>query len=134
MASREESPAASDNPIASRPETRTRERVLSVFLAFTLWCAMVFGGFYLAKQYLDRSIHSVQQTNAMHVQELEDRLDRLSVDLRGLEEALRSTGHSLSSSDSTQKELNRKIEDLDRQLEELERSLKVLKEAPNAAR
>ncbi len=121
-----------------RPRRRTgspgRLNPLIALLFVALWAGMVYGGYYYAKQYFDQSIQNVQQTNAVNVQMLEARLDTLSADLKEIENALRSAGLTLSNSDTTQKELNKKIEKLDKQLQELERSLKILKEAPNAAR
>ncbi len=104
------------------------------FLAVVLWVGIVFGGFYLAKQYFDHAIQAVQQTNAVHVQTLEARLENLTLEVSEIQKGMKTAGRTLSSSDSTQKELNKKIEDLDRQLKDLEKSLSVLREAPNAAR
>lgn len=108
--------------------------ILCVLLAVFIWGGLVYGGFYIARQYIDRSIQKVQQTNAMNVKALEDRLETMSGEMREIEKRLGMAGQTLSSSDSTQKELNVKIQKLDVQLQELERSLKILKEAPNAAR
>ncbi|MFZ5634427.1 MAG: hypothetical protein ACOY40_16460 [Bacillota bacterium] len=113
----------------SRKE-RKRASGVYVFLVIVVWVGIVFGGFYLAKQYIDQSIQSVQQTNAMQVQTLEARLDALAKEMKEIEETLENAGVALSSSDTTQKKLDDKIEKLDKQLQELEKSLKILKEAP----
>jgi septation ring formation regulator EzrA len=99
-------------------------------VAFILWAVMVFGGFFLAKQYFDQTIMAVQQTNAVNVQTLEARLDNLGANVKEIRESLATAGITLSSSDSTQKELNKKIEELDAQLKNLEKSLNILREAP----
>lgn len=134
MESRGQPPTDNNEMIARRNKDHSTPPAFHYFILVALWVVLVFGGFYAAKVYFDRSIKSVQQTNAMNIQALEDRLNSLSADMKSIESALKDAGHSLSSSDSTQKELNRKIEDLDRQLRELEKSLKILKEAPNAPR
>ncbi|HPU35672.1 MAG TPA: hypothetical protein PL078_07310 [Bacillota bacterium] len=100
------------------------------FLAIMLWLGVVCSGFFLAKYYFDQAIMSVQQTNAMNVQTLEARLESLSADIAEIKKELNSAGRTLSSSDSIQKELNKKIEELDIQLKELEKSLNILREAP----
>lgn len=117
-----------------RADSSGRARLLITLILVIAWGGMVFGGFYYAKLYINRAIQGVQQTNSMHIQTLEGRLDNLSAELKDIENTLRSAGLTLTSSDSTQKELNRKIDKLDKQLQELEKSLKILKEAPNAAR
>lgn len=104
-----------------------------ILLMVTLWFVLVFGGFYLAKQYIDQSFLTIQQTNAYNVQVLENRLDTLHRDMEDIKEALQGTDETISSSDSTQRMLNMKIEELDKQLKELERSLRILKEAPDAS-
>ncbi len=111
-------------------EKRKRSSPGSWFVAFILWAVMVFGGFFLAKQYFDQTIMAVQQTNAVNVQTLEARLDNLGANVKEIRESLATAGITLSSSDSTQKELNKKIEELDAQLKNLEKSLNILREAP----
>ncbi|WP_031515045.1 hypothetical protein [Desulfofalx alkaliphila] len=105
-------------------------KVLPLVIAVVVWIAIVAGAGYFIKDYIDRSIQSVQQTNAMHVQTLEDRLSALGAEMEEIKYALQDTDQTLASSDSTQRVLNDKIEELDRQLKDLERSLNVLKEAP----
>lgn len=103
-----------------------------LFLAF--WGGLIFGGFYITKDYLDKSINNIQQTNAMNIQELKDRLDSLTNEMVVLKQALNSTDQNITSSGSIQVQLNKKIEVLDQQLKNLEKSLNILKEAPNARR
>lgn len=98
-----------------------------------LWLIMCLGSAYLAKDYLDKTMLSVQQTNAMNVQSLESRLSALSEEMKQIKELLLNTDQTLTSSDSTQKALNDKINELDQQLQALEKSLNVLKEAPDAS-
>lgn len=109
-------------------------KVLVVFLVVMLWGGIVCATGYYARQYIDQSIQTVQQTNAMHIRTLEDRLEVLSSDMQEIKEALQNTDQTISSSDSTQRELNNRITELDRQLQELQKSLMILKEAPDAVR
>ncbi|OPZ71901.1 MAG: hypothetical protein BWY80_01233 [Firmicutes bacterium ADurb.Bin456] len=115
---------------AAGREKQSRFRPGYWLLAFILWAVMVFGGFYLAKQYFDQTIMAVQQTNAVNIQTLEARLDNLGANVKEIKESLEVAGITLSSSGLTQKELNKKIEELDSQLKDLEKSLKILREAP----
>lgn len=99
-----------------------------------LWGGLVFGGFYITKQYIDKAVQNVQQTNAMSVQTINESLEALSSDMKGLKEVLSSADQTISTSGSLQQELTEKIRMLEQQMEDLEASLKVLKEAPNGSR
>jgi peptidoglycan hydrolase CwlO-like protein len=118
-----------------RRNTRPRWKdFLSIFLFLVVWGGLVWGGFYIAKQYLDKSINNIQQTNAMNMQEVNEKLDSLNLELQALKKEISNTDQTISSSGSIQVELNKKIMVLDQQLKNLEKSLKILKEAPNARR
>lgn len=123
---------AKETPKTKKPSPAIK--ILLIMLVIIFWGAIVYGTGYYAKQYIDSSIQTVQQTNAMNVRALEDRLDVLSDDLQEIKEALQDTDQTISSSDSTQRELNNRITELDKQLQELQRSLMILKEAPDALR
>jgi peptidoglycan hydrolase CwlO-like protein len=99
-----------------------------------LWVGLVYTGYYLVFQQVERSVRDVQEANSLNVKALESRLDALDAEVQKIVISLSSADRTLSSSGSTQKELNDKIQKLDSQLKELERSLKILKEAPNAPR
>lgn len=123
------------DPEKSRAANRKKARTsfFSVLLLTVLWCGLVYGGFYYSKQYLDQAVQKVQQTNAMNVQQINERLSALSADLKGLESIIGETGQTISSAGNIQQELKERIELLDEQIKELKHSLNVLKEAPNAA-
>lgn len=104
-----------------------------VLLIIAIWGGIVYSAYYYARQYIDLSIQMVQQTNAMNVQIITDRLDTLGSEITKIREALQDTGKTISSSTSTQEELSDKINKLDKQLQELEKSLKILREAPDAS-
>jgi septal ring factor EnvC (AmiA/AmiB activator) len=106
---------------------------LAVPLLVLLWLALVGGGVWLARDYIDNSLRDIQDTNALHVQALQDKLESLSQKLDELEMALEAADDSIARSSTTQEELNERIVELDRQLEKLEESLRILKESNDAA-
>jgi len=101
-----------------------------VFLFLLIWGGLVYGGYYYTKQYFDQTITNLQQTNALHMQEVNEKLSALNNELNALQDALSNTDETLSSAGDIQEELNEKIELLDEQLKALEKSLNILKEAP----
>ncbi|HHY08792.1 MAG TPA: hypothetical protein GX530_09840 [Corynebacteriales bacterium] len=108
----------------------SKRHYLFISLIVAAWVLMVVGGFYAGKLYIDRCFETVQQTNAIHVQELENRMDSLAAEVDEIELALQDADQTLASSSSTQENLNQKIENLDQQLQQLAKSLNILKEAP----
>ncbi|HHY06726.1 MAG TPA: hypothetical protein GX532_07125 [Clostridia bacterium] len=114
-----------------RKKTSSKKAGLVYVLLFLLiWGGLIYAGFYFTKQYLDNAINNIQQTNAMNIQAVKDRLDSLTNEMIALKSELSSTDETLSSSSSIQGELRKKIDLLDAQLKNLEKSLKILKEAP----
>ncbi|MGI6606356.1 MAG: hypothetical protein ACOX2X_04880 [Peptococcia bacterium] len=101
-----------------------------VLLFLLVWGGLVYGGFSFTKQYFDQTITNLQQTNALHMQEVNEKLSALNNELNALKNALSDTDETLSSAGDIQEELNEKIELLDDQLKALEKSLNILKEAP----
>lgn len=84
----------------------------------------------MAKAYLDQSVQTVRQDNALSAQELQDRIDILGQDMAQLRVSLDSAGSSISNSATVQERIDTRLANLDKQLQDLEKSLKVLKEAP----
>ena len=105
-----------------------------IFITVLLWAGLVYGGFYFSKQYIDQAVQRVQQTNAMNVQTINERLDALNSEMEELQEVLGYADETLASTGDLQEELNEKIEMLEEQMKELEKSLSILKEAPNGSR
>jgi len=126
-------PTGHEENTGGRRKERRRGVGLAVPLLVLLWLALLAGGVWLAKGYLDNSLRDIQDTNALHVQALQDKLESLSQKLDELERALEAADDSLARSSITQEELNERILELDRQLEELEESLRILKESDDAA-
>lgn len=127
----EETTSRTDTAV-SRAEARKRSRnnVVGAVILFVVWCGLVYGGFYLAKDYIDQAISKVQQTNALNVQNIENRLNDIQNSLNNLEDFVGATGESISSRDDIQEEMMERIEEFDEQIQELKRSLEILKEAP----
>ncbi|MDX9873169.1 MAG: hypothetical protein RBT41_12255 [Clostridia bacterium] len=109
---------------------RSRNNLAGALVIFVVWCGLVFGGFYIAKNYIDQTILKVQQTNALNIQAIENRLNDIQNGLQNLEDFVGVTGESISSRDSIQEEMMQKIAEFDRQIQELKNSLNILKEAP----
>lgn len=95
-----------------------------------LWCVLVFGGFYIGKVYLDKALHDIQQTNAMNIKNLDERIGTLTSEVQELKAILSNTDQVISNSGVLQADLNFKIQMLDQQLQDLQKSLQTLKEAP----
>ena len=121
-----------DNASSGKAPMNTRRLVLLGVII--LWLGLFAGSAYLIKDYIDTTMSNIQQTNAMHVQNLDSRLNTLSEEMKQIKELLQNTDQTLNNSGSTQKALNDKIENLDKQLKALEKSLNVLKEAPDEVR
>jgi chromosome segregation ATPase len=99
-----------------------------------VWGGLLYGAYYYATDYLDHSIRSVQETNALHVQVLSERLDHIQLEVESVRETLADTDQVLARSDQTREALDQRITDLGRQLERLEESLNVLRMSPDAPR
>ena len=113
---------------------KNRTPIFAYILALALWGGLIFGAYYYATTYIDSSIRNVQETNALHMKGVEERLDIIQAELEVVKEALASTDQTLARTDSTREELNQRIEELDRQLEQLEESLNILRMSPDARR
>ena len=123
------------------PEKNTpgrRDNRSGVFLLFmvalALWGGLIYGAYYYSTSYFESAIRNVQETNAMHMQALEERLDNIQLELTVVKEALADTDQTLARTDTTREELNQRIGELDRQLEQLEESLNILRMSPDARR
>lgn len=118
-----------NDPVSTTsPETTVKRS--TVFLVLAAWVLLVIGGYYVGKLYIDRSIQSVHQTNAVHIQTMQNQLDSMAGAIEEIQLALSNADQTLATSGITQENLNKKIEALDKQLQLLAESLAVLKEAP----
>lgn len=119
---------------AKNKRKKTIERGILYVLIFVLcgvaWWQITLKGYTLAKGYMDQSVQSVKQENAVSVQELQGRIDVLGEEMAQLRQSLNSAGSSISNSATVQQRIDERLGNLDKQLKDLESSLKVLKEAP----
>lgn len=104
--------------------------VLVIALCGTAWWQITVRGYELAKAYMDQSVQTVRQDNALSAQELQGRIDVLGKDMEQLRASLDSAGSSISNSATVQERIDTRLANLDQQLQDLEKSLKILKEAP----
>ncbi len=66
------------------------------------------GGFYFTKIILIESINNIQQTNALNIQMIKERLDSLTNELLVLKSEISTTDQTLSSTGNIQAELSKK--------------------------
>lgn len=104
--------------------------ILITVLCGAVWWQITFRGYEMAKTYIDQSVQSVRQENAVNVQELQGRIDVLGQEMTQLRESLDNAGSSISNSTTVQQSIDARLGNLDKQLKDLESSLKILKEAP----
>lgn len=107
-------------------------KVLGIALLVLLWMGLTTAGFWQAKEYVERKVREIQETNALNVQALEEQIQSLRTEMNDIEEALAKTDKTLSSTGSASEEVNKRITELDEQLRNLEKSLNILKESGNA--
>ncbi len=126
---------------ASRRDGSRKKRInplwrqLAVILVpVVLWAGLLYGAYYYATDYINKVVRHVEQTNALQVQVLEDRLDAIQFELAQMKEALADADQVLARSEQTREALHQRINDLDRQLERLEESLNVLRKSPDVSR
>lgn len=107
---------------------------LASILSLALWGGLIYGAYYYSTSYFESAIRNVQETNAMHMQAMEERLDNIQLELTVVREALADTDQTLARTDTTREELSQRIEELDHQLEQLQASLNILRMSPDARR
>jgi len=105
---------------------------LRVILALVLlWASLFAGGFWYARQYIDQMVLEIQETNALNVQDLEEKIQSLSTEMKAIKESLTQTDKTLSSTGTASEEVKKRIEEMDKQLKGLEKSLSILQESGN---
>jgi len=134
---------------SNQEETRSRRRkkrryqsILFFCVFMIAWVGLAYGGFYYTngrlqamQDALNSTLADVQQTNALNVKTLEDKLAAVEEEMKEITFALEETGKEVSSSGmSTRQQLDKRMEALDRQLEELKNSLEILKESKGEVR
>ena len=102
--------------------------------SLAVWGGLLYGAYYYVTDYIDTSIRTVQESNALHVQSLAERLDAIQLEVAEVKETLADTDQVLARSDQTREALSQRISELDRQLGRLEESLNILRKSPDAPR
>lgn len=66
---------------------------LRVILALViLWASLFVGGFWYARQYIDQMVLEIQETNALNVQNLEEKIQSLSTEMKIIKEVSNPDG------------------------------------------
>ncbi|WP_366922705.1 hypothetical protein MFMK1_003180 [Metallumcola ferriviriculae] len=104
----------------------------TVYAAYTIVDRKITNNYNRTQAEVSQAIKSVQETNALNIKQLEDKLSRMTAAMEEIGEALDDADDTLTQSNSSREELNKRIEDLDNQLEQLEESLEILKGNGNA--
>ena len=125
----------------SKHAKRARNRVLSVVLVILIlitWTALFYGGYYYLdlrlvqmEQETKNYLQSIQETNALNIQNLEEQIRSLQQNISEISMALEQADQTLNKSNSTREALTERIDKLDQQLEELRHSLNILQELNN---
>lgn len=125
---------------SSKAKTNAIRQIVSLVLIIGIWVGLVYAGYWyiqdqLARnqaslqKHIDLAIRDIQETNALNIQSIQEKLDSLQAEMEQIKLALEEADASLNSSNATREVLSDKIEELDRQLEELRQSLEILKES-----
>ncbi len=114
-----------------RKQTRPGSGIFGVIAMLILWAGLTFGGFWYARDYAQRSMRIIQETNAMNVKMLEENIQSLHQELIAVREALAQTDETISNAGSAGEAVNERITLLDEQLKKLERSLNIMMESGN---
>lgn len=119
-----------------RRERRSKKKspwpgIMGIFFLFLLWAGLTYAGYWHAKQYVERAVREIQETNSLHVKMLEEDIQSLHTEMNAIEEALAQTDKTLSNTGSASEAVNERITQLDEQLKKLEKSLNILMEKGN---
>ncbi len=106
-------------------------RALAIGTLVLLWLGLAGAGFWYARQYVQQTVREIQETNALHVQALEEEIHALRGEMQRIEEALAAADRTLAGTSSASEEVNERISQLDQQLKKLEKSLNILQESSN---
>lgn len=126
---------------ANKKKRKSKKILINIFLTITcigLWSGIVYYGYVYAKDYIDTSINSVMQNNALEVKQLSEEvkivssdINRLQKEIRDLKREVRDADSTLSDSNNIQENIEERLKYLDDKLIKLQESLRILEEAPN---
>lgn len=121
-------------PTAERK--RLAIQILLVTLVVACWGGLVYGGYYLANQYIqktrlyvDQQLHEIKLQNEQQVTLLQTELLKIHEELGLIKEELAFADETLNGSNQTKTALQERMALLDSQLNQLKASLKQLEEA-----
>ncbi|MBZ4686760.1 MAG: hypothetical protein PWQ96_1013 [Clostridia bacterium] len=123
-----------------KPKKNKNFSAAIILALIIIWSGLVYGGYWFVQDtlsvhrekmqsYVDEAVKNVQETNAMNIRSLEDKLEALQYEMKKISKALDKADESIQDSNSSREKLNEKIESLDEQLEDLKKSLDILKES-----
>jgi uncharacterized protein HemX len=132
-----EHPAIEEEVNAPR---RTRQRsnkliryVLLPVVTLSVWGGLLYGGYWLAQQYIadshsyiDQQIQRVQEQNTQHMSQVVAELQRMQAELDQIQEELVFADKTVNGSNQTRQALQERMTTLDKQLSELKLSLEKL--------
>lgn len=114
-----------------RKQTSPGPGIYRIIAMIIVWAGLVFGGFWYAADYAQRTVREIQETNAMNVKMLEEDIQSLHLELNAVREALAEADATISSAGSAGEAVNERITQLDEQLKKLEQSLNIMMESGN---
>ncbi|GAW94336.1 hypothetical protein [Calderihabitans maritimus] len=136
--------AATETRQGKRAKKRSGfKQFLAGLFLFVLWIGTVYVAYSyienrLAEQhamlqaYIDRQVQNIQETNALNIQTIVQKQERLLSELTKIKRALEEADEVISQSNSTREALDERITQLDKQLENLKESLRILQETVDA--
>ncbi|MEW9671371.1 hypothetical protein ABLT31_21265 [Ammoniphilus sp. 3BR4] len=119
-----------------REKKRLAIQILLVTLVVAVWGGLLYGGYYLANQYIqetrlyvDQQLNEIKQQNQQQVTLLQTELLKVHEELGLIKEELAFADETLNGSNQTKTALQERMALLDSQLNQLKTSLKQLEEA-----
>ncbi|OEH92831.1 hypothetical protein [Bacillus solimangrovi] len=129
--------------IPPRKNIQKKKRIILFSVSIIVWAALVYGGYFIANQYIEKSqtylndrISEIEATNEKQVETLNKQLSSVHEEMLNvkselvfIQEDLALTGESLNGTDKTKSALQERMVALDKQLEELRKSIARLEDA-----
>jgi chromosome segregation ATPase len=136
-----------------RPGREERQKIVSYLLLLLLWTALVCGGFFCARGYLNRTEQrflnqidelrlenqrieeEIVETMQLFYNELNSYKEEIQLvrsEMNMIQEELELTGESITGTDQTRQSLQERMAELDKQLAGLREQLRKLEEAVRA--
>ncbi|OEH85875.1 hypothetical protein BHU72_03605 [Desulfuribacillus stibiiarsenatis] len=138
------------NDTTKREKPKNRKNITYIMLTVLFWLALVLGGMYAAKSYVEsrnqiflNQMNEIKQSNEMLTISIKEEFDTfkeemaqvhkeltvINGELNIIKEELQLTGQSVAGSNNSKNALADRMTELDRQLVELRKQLKKLEDA-----